>query len=245
MTARPGTIARTMASFPQTFDHFLVLNKPLHLSSAAALNRLKRTLPRGTKLGHAGTLDPLATGVLVALLGRATKQSDRVMGLGKTYEATITLGARSETDDAEGPITPDETPPTSSSRDDVLATLTKFVGHIEQLPPAFSALKVGGRRACDRVRDGQTVELKPRVIRIDAIDLLELDWPTVRIRVDCGKGTYIRSLARDIGVALGTNGYLSGLVRSRVGPFDLAKSVDPDAGVEAIVEKLIPVSAIG
>ena len=226
-------------------DHFLVLDKPLGLSSAAALNRVKRHLPRGTKLGHAGTLDPLATGVLVCLVGRATKRSDHIMGLGKTYKATIRLGAVSATDDAEGPITePPERPGSAEriaelrvmfeSNPDVAERMVRqalagFVGTIEQLPPAFSALKVAGRRACDRVRDGQTVELKARPVRIDAIDLLGLSWPELRIRVDCGKGTYIRSLARDIGAALGVGGYMSGLVRSRVGPFTLDRSATLEA----------------
>jgi tRNA pseudouridine55 synthase len=225
-------------------DHFLVLDKPLGISSAAALNRVKRLLPRGTKLGHAGTLDPLATGVLVCLVGKATKRSDAVMGMPKQYEGVVRLGATSATDDAEGPIESHggAMPATREAAQQVLQT---FVGQIEQMPPAFSALKIDGRRACDRVRDGQTVELKPRLIRVDAIELLDFAPPDLRIRVDCGKGTYIRSLARDIGAALSTGGYLAELRRTRVGPFDLARSATLDAlQHDGIEQFLIPAAVI-
>lgn len=226
-----------------TFDHFLVLDKPLGLSSASALNRLKRSLPRGTKLGHAGTLDPLATGVLVCLLGKATKRSDAVMGMPKQYEGVVRLGATSATDDAEGPIEPH--PGAMSTREQVAGALQQFVGQVTQMPPAFSALKVRGRRACDRVRDGQVVELQPRVVRIDAIELLDFAAPDARIRVDCGKGTYIRSLARDIGAVLGTGGYLAELRRTRVGPFDLSRSTTLEGiASEGIERHLIPAGEV-
>lgn len=198
---------------------FLILDKPLGLSSAAMLNRVKRLLPRGTKIGHAGTLDPLATGVLVAMVGKATKQCEAVMGQPKQYDATIRLGATSATDDAEGPITvtQDAQP---QDRTAIEAVLAGFVGSIQQLPPAFSAIKIGGRRACDRIRDGQAVELTPRTIRIDAMVVLDYAWPDLTIRIDCGRGTYVRSIARDLGAALGVGGYLSGLRRTLVGDFD-------------------------
>jgi tRNA pseudouridine55 synthase len=205
---------------------------------------VKRLLPRGTKIGHAGTLDPLASGVLVALIGKGTKLSDRVMGLPKQYEASIRLGASSATDDAEGPLTrcerfavPDEAT--------VRAALSRFVGSIEQMPPAFSALKVGGRRACDRTRDGETVVLKPRTIRIDSIELLSYAWPDVAIRMDCGKGTYVRSLARDVGAALGMGGYLSALRRTRVGPFTAARGATKEQLIADGVEQfLLPLDVI-
>jgi tRNA pseudouridine55 synthase len=212
----------------ESLDGILCLNKPVGPSSAAALNRLKRSLPRGTKLGHAGTLDPLASGVLVCLLGRATKLSDRVMGMPKQYQATIMLGATSDTDDAEGPIRPTPNIRAAIDRDAVERVLSTFVGEISQMPPAFSALKIEGKRACDRVREGQKVELKPRMVRVDRIDLADFAWPEVKVLVDCGKGTYIRSLARDIGAALGVGGYMSALVRTRVGPFGLVRSVEPE-----------------
>ncbi len=245
-------------------EGFLIVDKPLGLSSAAALNQVKRLLPRGTKLGHAGTLDPLATGVLVALVGRATKMSDRVMGQPKQYEALIRLGATSLTDDAEGPITPTigappaigappvtGAPPTNFSREQIEVVLQRFVGTISQMPPAFSALKIAGRRACDRMRDGQTVELKPRDVRIDRIELLDTTGADksvaadLRIRIDCGKGTYVRSLARDIGEALGCGGYLAGLIRTRVGPFRIELAATPEQLARDGVEKhLKPVAFV-
>lgn len=213
-------------------DGFLNLDKPLGLTSAHLLNKVKRLFPRGTKLGHAGTLDPLASGVLVAMVGKCTKLCETVMGQPKQYRAVIRLGATSATEDAEGPITPGENVivPTVEQVDAVLST---FLGTIQQLPPAFSALKIGGKRACDRVRAGETVELKPRAIRIDAIARLDYAWPDLTILVDCGRGTYIRSLARDIGAALTTGGYLAGLVRTRVGAFRIEEA----ASLETLTEK--------
>lgn len=220
-------------------DGFLILDKPTGISSAHALNRVKRSLPRGTKLGHAGTLDPLASGVLVAMVGRCTKLCERVMGQPKQYEAVIRLGETSATDDAEGPISPADQSDAPPTREQVEATLVRFVGTIEQMPPPFSALKVAGKRACDRVRAGEVVELKPRTIRIDAIDLLEFTWPTLAVRIGCGRGTYVRSIARDVGAALGTGGYLASLRRTRVGPFALDRAATLEALAEQGVEPFL------
>lgn len=224
-----------------SLDGFLILDKPIGPSSAQMLNRVKRLLSRGTKIGHAGTLDPLASGVLVALVGKATKQSDRVMGMAKQYEATVRLGATSATDDAEGPILaspPAAQPPSSSDVEQVLAG---FIGTIEQMPPAFSALKIAGKRACDRARDGQAVVLQPRMIRIDRIELLSYGYPELSIRIDCGKGTYVRSLARDIGEKLGVGGYLSALRRTQVGEFTIERGATYEALERDGVEKwLLP-----
>ncbi len=214
-------------------DGFLNLDKPLHMSSAYLLNKVKRFLPRGTKLGHAGTLDPLASGVLVAMVGKYTKLCETVMGQPKQYRAIIRLGATSETEDAEGPITLRDDITTQPSGEQIDAVLAIFLGNIQQMPPVFSALKIGGKRACDRVRAGETVELKPRAIRIDAIARLDYAWPDLTVLVDCGRGTYVRSLARDIGASLGTGGYLAGLVRTRVGQF----RVEESASLEMLAEK--------
>jgi tRNA pseudouridine55 synthase len=220
-------------------DGFLNLDKPLHLTSAHLLNKVKRLLPRGTKLGHAGTLDPLASGVLVAMVGKYTKKCEEVMGQPKQYRALIRLGATSITEDAEGPITPLDPAPAPPGVAQVDAVLSHFLGTIEQLPPTFSALKIGGKRACDRVRAGEVVELKPRSIRIDAIARLDYAWPDLTILVDCGRGTYIRSLARDIGAALGTGGYLAGLVRTRVGAFRIEESVSLETLIEKGIEPFL------
>ena len=199
------------------------LDKPVGLTSARAVGQVKRLLPRGTKIGHAGTLDPFATGVLLLLIGKATKSCERLMDCGKQYEATIKLGATTPTDDPESPESPYPvaTPPAEQA---VRAALAQFTGIIQQKPPAFSALRVGGRRAYALARKGKPVELQPRPVRVDSIELIRYSWPTLEISVDCGRGTYIRALARDIGEVLNVGGYLTVLRRTRVGPFRVEQS---------------------
>lgn len=208
---------------PARLDGILNLDKPAGISSARAVDAVKRLLPRGTKIGHAGTLDPFATGVLLLLIGKATKSCERLMDEPKQYEATIKLGATTATDDPESPEQP-----TAHAAEvgpaDVREVLPRFVGEILQRPPAFSALKVGGRRAYDLARKGAHVDLSPRPVRVDSIELLEFQWPLLRIRVDCGRGTYIRALARDVGAALNVGGYLTALRRTRIGRFDVSSA---------------------
>src|SRR5215213_1073131 len=150
-----------MAETAASLSGVINLDKPPGLTSARAVDRVKRVLPRGTKIGHAGTLDPFATGVLLLLIGKATKSCEQLMDQPKTYETTIKLGATTETDDPESAeIVSMKSPGLSPGLPEIEQALSKFVGTIEQRPPQFSAIKIGGRRACDRVRDGQTVELK-------------------------------------------------------------------------------------
>jgi tRNA pseudouridine55 synthase len=203
------------------------LNKPAGMSSARAVSIVKRLLPRGTKIGHAGTLDPFATGVLLLLVGRATRQCERLMDQPKQYEATVKLGATTVTDDPESAevIAPHVRP---VERLQIEQVLPQFVGQILQRPPAFSALKVGGRRAYDLARRGTEVMLEPRPVYVYCIELLEYEWPLARLRVDCGRGTYVRGLARDLGQALHVGGYLVQLVRTRVGEFLLRQAVTID-----------------
>src|SRR5688572_27182425 len=184
------------------------LDKPAKISSAAAVGTVKRMLPRGIKIGHAGTLDPFATGVLLLLIGKATKLCEKLMDEPKQYQATIKLGATTETLDpqSEEVADPNAKPPT---RDNVEAVLQTFVGQIQQRPPVYSALKIAGKAAYARAREGEAVELKARPVQIYALQMLRYEWPLLEIRVDCGRGTYIRSLARDIGESLGTIGYLT------------------------------------
>ena len=200
------------------------LDKPAGLTSARLVDRVKRLLPRGTKIGHAGTLDPFATGVLLLLVGRATKSCEALMGERKGYEAVVKLGARTATDDLEAPEEPVDvgTVPTEQA---VREALGRQVGAIEQRPPAFSAMKVGGQRAYKLARQGETVEIKPRTVQVYSIDLVAYAWPTARIRVECGRGTYIRAIARDLGDALGTGGYLTELRRTFVGRFRVEQGV--------------------
>jgi tRNA pseudouridine55 synthase len=221
------------------FHGLLVLDKPLGITSRDAVDRAARWFPRGARVGHTGTLDPLATGVLVLCVGHATRLTEYVQAMGKTYEADMVLGARSATDDAEGPIitVTVERPPTAAV---VGACLSSFVGEVVQVPPAFSAAKVAGRRAYDLARRGAGVVLAPRTVRIDTIDVLEYDYPHLRLRVRCGKGTYIRSLARDLGDRLGCGGYLAGLRRTAVGRFSSDGAVAQDADAATARERLLP-----
>jgi tRNA pseudouridine55 synthase len=201
------------------------LNKPAGRSSARAVAAVKRLLPRGTKIGHAGTLDPFATGVLLLLVGKATRQCESLMDQPKQYEATIKLGATTPTEDPESPetVTPDLVP---VGREEVEAALRSFVGEILQRPSTYSAMKVGGRRAYDLARKGQVVTLQPRKVSIYKAELLDYQWPFAQVRIDCGRGTYIRAIARDLGEMLGTGGYLTALCRTAVGRHTLKQAVN-------------------
>jgi tRNA pseudouridine55 synthase len=220
----------------------LVLDKPVGLTSRDAVDRALRWFPRKTRLGHCGTLDPLASGVLVLCVGHATRLTEYVQAMAKTYVADVVLGARSVTDDAEGPITPANVArPTDRTVIDVV--LGTFVGTIRQVPPAFSAAKVTGQRAYALARRGETVELAARPVRIDRIDVLEFDYPRLRLEICCGKGTYIRSLARDLGDRIGCGAYLDGLRRMKVGPFMTVDAVSPDADAAAAQARILPMAA--
>ncbi len=211
---------------PYTWTSFQIVNKVrYHLSKKYGIKRFK--------VGHAGTLDPLATGVLLLCTGKATKRIEELQKHTKEYEAEITLGATTPSYDMEHPV--DATFPYEHiTREMVEDTLKQFIGDIAQRPPLFSACKVDGKRAYDLARKGSDMQLEPKQIRIDNIELLEFDLPKIRIRVTCGKGTYIRSLARDIGEALESGAYLSELTRTRVGEFKLTDCIK----IEAIQEWL-------
>ena len=205
---------------PYTWTSFQIVNKiRYHLSRKYGVKRFK--------VGHAGTLDPLATGVLLLCTGKATKRSEELQAQTKEYEAEITLGATTPSFDMEQAV--DATYPYEHiTREMVEDTLGKFTGDIAQRPPLFSACKVDGKRAYDLARKGSDMELAPKQIRIDSIELLAFELPRIRIRVVCGKGTYIRSLARDIGEALGSGGYLTALARTRIGEYELKDCINPE-----------------
>ena len=230
---------------PQTLHGLLVIDKPGGMTSRAVVNRLQQCLPRGTRIGHTGTLDPLATGVLVLCLGAATRLAEYVQLMSKDYRAAIRLGARSDTDDADGTVTPTDLEhiPTAA---EVASALGDFIGEIDQLPPDYSAAKVTGRRAYDLARRGQTVTLAARKITIYAIDLVSYQFPLLEIEVHCGKGTYIRSLARDLGEKLGCGALIETLRRTRVGPFTVEKALalnSLDDPCPAIHTALLPLAA--
>jgi tRNA pseudouridine55 synthase len=202
---------------PTDLFGLFVVDKPIGWSSMDVVRRVRRAAG-GAKCGHAGTLDPLATGVVICCLGKATQWVSSLMDQTKVYETEIDLSAFTTTDDLEGErreanVT---TPPHRSA---VESALTQFVGAIAQAPPAFSAVHLKGVRAYKLARKGVEVTIAPRQVRIDRIDLLSYQWPLLCIRVTCGKGTYIRSLGRDIGHALGAGGHLTSLRRLAVGPY--------------------------
>lgn len=204
------------------------------MSSFGALARVRYLISqrlgvKRVKTGHAGTLDPLATGVLILCTGCATKRIDELQAHTKEYTATLQLGATTASYDMEHPV--DATYPTEHiTRELIEATLPKFVGEIQQVPPAYSACKVNGDRAYKLMRKGRDVELKPKTLRIDEIELLWFDPEKMQmsIRVVCGKGTYIRALARDIGEALNSGAYLTALCRTRVGDIRIEDCIKLD-----------------
>jgi len=211
----------------------LVIDKPLGLTSFDVVARVRRFYGE-KRVGHAGTLDPLATGVLPLCLGPATRLIEFLADAGKEYEAEIRLGATSATYDGEGPVqvriaNPADLP----DRGAVAAALEPFRGPLQQLPPMHSAVQQGGKRLYELARQGMEVERAPRAVVIYRLDLLAYEAPLLRLRVECSKGTYVRSLAHDLGAALGCGAYLAGLRRTRHGPFRLADAVTLDALADA------------
>jgi tRNA pseudouridine55 synthase len=197
-------------------DGWVVLDKPVGMTSTHAVSRLKR-IYNGKKAGHAGTLDPLASGILPVAFGEATKTVPFVQDGEKSYQFTVKWGEETNTDDVEGTVTARSA--LRPARADVEALLPRYVGEIMQTPPAFSAIKVNGERAYDIARDGEVVTLAARPITIHALRLIAFEGERAIFEADCGKGTYVRALARDFGRELGCLGHLIALRRTRVGPF--------------------------
>lgn len=199
----------------------LYFDKPLGWTSFDLVNKVRYKISRfldvkKIKVGHAGTLDPLATGVMIICTGKATKQIESFQYQTKEYVATLKLGETTPSFDLETKV--DQTFETKHiTKELVEETLQKFIGSIEQIPPAFSACKINGERAYELARKGEEVELKSKLLVIDNIELLDFNMPEIKIRVVCSKGTYIRALARDIGEALNSGAHLTGLIRTRIG----------------------------
>jgi tRNA pseudouridine55 synthase len=197
----------------------LLVDKPLRWTSFDVVNKIRNALKKKygkIKVGHAGTLDPLATGLLIICTGKLTKQIDLYQAQEKEYTGTILLGATTPTLDAE--MVPDRIFPTEHISPEMIEAAARgFLGEIDQMPPAFSALKVGGETSYKAAREGRELELKPRKVSIKEFDITAIHMPEVAFRVTCSKGTYIRSLARDMGIALDSGGYLNSLRRTRIG----------------------------
>lgn len=221
---------------------WVVLDKPVGMTSTHAVSVVKRAYC-AKKAGHAGTLDPLASGLLPIALGEATKTVPFVMDGRKAYEFTVAWGSQTDTDDTEGKVVA-----TSEKRPDeaaIAALLPRFTGTIQQVPPKFSAIKIAGERAYDLARDGEEVTLEARPVEITALRIVRHDGPTTTFEAECGKGTYVRAIARDLGLALGCLGHVAHLRRTRVGPFSVADAVTVEAlrDGESATEALLPVSA--
>ncbi|MBU2995565.1 tRNA pseudouridine(55) synthase TruB [Cellulophaga baltica] len=207
----------------------LLIDKPLKWSSFQAVNSIKWSIRKRfelkkIKVGHAGTLDPLATGLLIICTGKFTKKISELQGQAKEYTGTITLGATTPSYDLETEI--DRTYPTDHITEQLIKdTTTQFIGEIEQVPPIFSALKKDGKRLYEYAREGQEVEIKKRQITISEFEITSIDGNNVNFRVVCSKGTYIRSLAYDFGKALNSGGHLTVLRRTKIGDFDVNNAI--------------------
>ena len=230
-------------------DGIVLLDKPAGMSSNAALQAVRR-LYRAEKGGHTGALDPLATGLLPVCLGEATKIAGLLLAGRKAYEAGIVLGATTDTDDADGQVLLSRPVP-ALDRATVEAALRPFLGRIRQRPPIYSALKQGGEPLYAKARRGETIEVPEREVEVEAIELLSLEGGTLRLAVTCGSGTYIRSLARDLGEALGCGAHIASLRRTWVEPFDRPdmatlgqlEALAAAGGEAALDARLLPVDA--
>ncbi|WPP03423.1 tRNA pseudouridine(55) synthase TruB [Methylocella tundrae] len=215
-------------------DGWVILDKPVGMTSTHAVSRLKRIF-NAKKAGHAGTLDPLASGILPVAFGEATKTVPFVQDGEKAYRFTVRFGAETDTDDSDGKIVAQSE--LRPERAEILARLPQFIGTIEQTPPAFSAIKINGERAYDLARDGETPQLVARPVTIHALDLVSADEDEAVFEARCGKGTYVRAIARDLGRLLGCFGHVTALRRTRVGPFTEADAIAlsdlEESGVEA------------
>ena len=235
---------------PAPLHGWLILDKPIGLTSAQGVAAVKRVLRKAghprARVGHGGTLDPLATGVLPIAIGEATKLAGRMLNADKGYDFTIAFGTETDTLDAEGsPVATSDHRPAAA---DIAAVLARFTGPIAQVPPAYSALKVAGRRAYDRARAGETVTLASRDITVHALDRVAAAPDSITLSALVSKGTYIRSLARDIARALGTVGHVTMLRRTRSGPFGLEHAISLDLLDElgqgrAFAQALLPLTA--
>lgn len=207
-------------------SEMVLVDKPSGMTSFGVVARIRRVLSqragKKVKVGHTGTLDPFATGLMIIVVGNECKNAAAYSKLDKVYEATIHLGATSSTGDPEGELTPSSQ--TEPSVTDITRALQSFVGEITQVPPAFSAIKINGQRAYDLARKGEVITMPPRQVTIYSLELLDYSYPEVKIRTHVSSGTYIRSLAEDIGAVLETGAYCSELLRTKVGQWSITEA---------------------
>jgi tRNA pseudouridine55 synthase len=227
--------------YNRAMDGILLVDKPAGWTSHDVVAKIRGIIKHETgqklKIGHTGTLDPMATGLLILVLGKYTKRAAEFSKLDKTYEAELTLGATSTTGDTEGEIIQKSTQ--KPTKEAVEAALSTFLGEISQIPPQYSAIKIGGQRAYKAARAGKTVIIEPRKVKIYEITDVKYDYPKLSFTTSVSSGTYIRSLAADIGEKLGTGAYLSGLRRTQIGELKLAQSVSLDKIKAVSVNKYI------
>lgn len=202
-----------------TQNGFILLDKETNISSAKALYAIKKTLPRGTKVGHAGTLDPFASGLLIVGIGKATKAIDYVMGMNKTYEFTIKWGEDTTTNDLTGEVT--QTSKVIPTQSEIADVLSKFIGNITQFPPKYSAIHVNGRRAYDLARNGLDFTILPRKVQVMRLQMIYHQDATTKLIMECSKGCYVRSIARDVATSLNTYGHVTELRRTHIGRFSV------------------------
>ena len=204
-------------------NKIVLIDKPTGMTSFGVVARLRRKISEQVghkvKVGHTGTLDPFATGLMILLVGKATKRSDEFLKLDKWYEATICLGKVSSTGDTEGELT--DVSADIPTKEQICQTITQFIGEIKQIPPAFSAIKIDGQRAYKLARQGKTVDMPSRSVQVYELELVDYNYPILKIKTHVSSGTYIRTLAEDIGKSLGTGAYCQELRRTKIAEYDV------------------------
>lgn len=216
----------------QPYGEVFLIDKPLEWTSFDVVKKVRNAL-KIKKVGHAGTLDPLATGLLIICAGKMTKQIESFMGQEKEYTGTFVLGETTESFDLEKPVTP-VADPSHLTIDDVKAAVAELTGDILQVPPMHSAIKVGGKRVYESARKGIDVKMEPRPVQVREFEITKFENHVVSFRISCSKGTYIRSLARDLGEKLGVGAYMSSLIRTRIGDFQLSEAHELNSLIEEI-----------
>jgi tRNA pseudouridine55 synthase len=226
-------------------DGILLIDKEENITSYTAIRMLKRILPKGQKIGHAGTLDPFATGLLIVLLGKVTKLMDTIHSLDKEYEVKAEFGYATDTQDCTGEKI--KTSPTLQqvSKEELEENIkTYLIGNISQLPPQYSAKKINGQKAYDLAREGNEVVLKPKDISVYSFDIVEYNWPFVTFRIRCSTGTYIRTLVNDLGEKVGTYATAVGLRRTNIGEFDVESAISTKDINEQVVESIMGIDKV-